>query len=392
MQKKINSLSTKGSNSMKLICQKQNLLKIINTVQKAISSKSIMPILECIKIDAEASGNLTVTGNNLDLCIEYKDTCDIKEGGSIALSSRMFGEIIRKFPDGDIVMTVNEENNVTTLKCGKSEFNIQGLSANEYPAVPEINETYRFTIKQPALKKMIRKTIFAVSQNEARKPVLTGSLFEIETGVLSIVSTDGYRLAICKETIDSSLDSAKFVIPGQTLREIIKVLEDDEEKTVDVIVAERHVMFKFENYMVVTRLLEGEYINYKPVLMTPNSIVVTANTYDLSESLERASLLINDDISAKAEKVPVRLNIVMDKIEITCMTGKGKVHDIVDVSVSGDDIEIGFNHKYLLEALRACEEEEVKMEFSNPRSSCFIRSVSNDDSYTFMILPVRLYN
>ena len=144
--------------------------------------------------------------------------------------------------------------------------------------------------------------------------------------------------------------------------------------------------------MVVTRLLEGEYINYKPVLMTPNSIVVTANTYDLSESLERASLLINDDISAKAEKVPVRLNIVMDKIEITCMTGKGKVHDVVDVSVSGDDIEIGFNHKYILEALRACEEEEVKMEFSNPRSSCFIRSASNDDSYTFMILPVRLYN
>lgn len=377
---------------MKLVCEKQNLLKIINTVQKAVSSKSIMPILECIKIDADASGTLTVTGNNLDLCIEYKDQCNISEGGSIALSSRMFGEIIRKFPDGEIVMTVNEENNVTTLKCGKSEFNIQGLSANEYPAVPEVTENYRFTIKQSVLKKMIRKTIFAVSQNEARKPILTGSLFEIDTGVLSIVSTDGYRLAICKETVDSSLQSTKFVIPGLTLREIMKVLEDDEEKTVDVIVSERHVMFKFENYMVVTRLLEGEYINYKPVLMTPNSIVVTANTYDLSESLERASLLINDDISAKAEKVPVRLNIVMDKIEITCMTGKGKVHDVVDVSVSGDDIEIGFNHKYLLEALRACEEEEVKMEFSNPRSSCFIRSASNDDSYTFMILPVRLYN
>ena len=151
-------------------------------------------------------------------------------------------------------------------------------------------------------------------------------------------------------------------------------------------------MFEFESYKVVTRLLEGEYINYKPVLMTPNSIFVIANTSQLSESLDRASLLINDDISAKAEKVPVRLNIVMDKIEITCMTGKGKVHDVVDVSVNGEDIEIGFNHKYLLEALRACEEEEVKMEFSNPRSSCFIRSAAGDDSYTFMILPVRLYN
>mgnify|MGYP004510959209 CR=1 FL=1 len=377
---------------MKFICAKQQLLKIINTVQKAVSAKTILPILECIKIDADAAGVLTVTGNNLDLCIEYTDDCNIPEGGTIAISSKMFGEIIRRLPDGEVTVRVNEENNVMTIKCGKSEFNIQGLSGLEYPAVPEINETYRFSVKQPALKKMIRKTIFAVSQNEARKPVLTGSLFEIETGVLSVVSTDGYRLAICRETVDSSLENKKFVIPGLTLREIFKVLEDDEDKTVTVIVSDRHVMFDFGNYKVVTRLLEGEYINYKPVLSTPNSIVVIANNAELSSSLERASLLINDDISAKAEKVPVRLNILMDKIEITCMTGKGKVHDVVDVSVSGDDIEIGFNYKYLLEALRACEEEEVKMEFSNPRSSCFIRSNSNDDSYTFMILPVRLYN
>ena len=304
----------------------------------------------------------------------------------------MFGEIIRRLPDGEVTVKINEENNVMTIKCGKSEFNIQGLSGLEYPAVPEINETYRFSVKQPSLKKMIRKTIFAVSQNEARRPVLTGSLFEIDTGVLSVVSTDGYRLAICRETVDSSLENKKFVIPGLTLREIFKVLEDDGEKNVTIIVSDRHVMFDFGNYKVVTRLLEGEYINYKPILSTPNSIVVIANTAELSSSLERASLLINDDISAKAEKVPVRLNILMDKIEITCMTGKGKVHDVVDVSVNGDDIEIGFNYKYLLEALRACEEEEVKMEFSNPRSSCFIRSNSNDDSYTFMILPVRLYN
>ncbi len=377
---------------MKMICEKQQLSKIINTVQKAVSAKSIMPILECILIDANGSGELTITGNNLDLCIEYSDQCNIPEGGTIAISSKMFGEIIRRLPDGDVTVTVNEENNVMTIKCGKSEFNIQGLSGLEYPAMPEITENYRLTLKQPALKKMIRKTLFAVSQNEARKPVLTGSLFEIDTGVLSVVSTDGYRLAICKEIVDASLENKKFVIPGLTLREILKVLEDDEEKKVSIIVSDRHVMFEFENYKVITRLLEGEYINYKPVLTTPNNIVVIANTHELSESLERASLLINDDISAKAEKVPVRLNILMDKIELTCMTGKGKVHDVVDVSVSGDDIEIGFNYKYLLEALRACEEEEVKMEFSNPRSSCFIRSNANDDSYTFMILPVRLYN
>lgn len=377
---------------MKLVCHKQQLLKIVNTVQKAVSAKSIMPILECIKLDADATGNIIVTGNNLDLCIEYSDDCNVEEGGSIAISSKMFGEIIRRLPDDMVTVSVNEDNNVTTIKCGKSEFNIQGLSGNEYPAVPKVEEVYRFSISQSALRKMIRRTIFAVSQNEARKPILTGSLFEIETGVLSVVATDGYRLAIAKETVNSSLSDKKFIIPGLTLREVFKVLEDDAEKEVSIVVSDRHVMFEFESYKVVTRLLEGEYINYKPVLQTPNSIFVIADTAKLSEALERASLLINDDISAKTEKVPVRLNIMMDKIEITCMTGKGKVHDVVDVSVNGEDIEIGFNYKYLLEALRACDEDEVKIEFSNPRSSCFIRSNTNDDSYTFMILPVRLYN
>lgn len=375
---------------MKFTCHKIQLLDIINTVQKAVSAKSIMPILECVKIDADASGALVVTGNNLDLCIEYSSACNVSEGGSIAISSKIFGEIIRRIPDDEVTVTVNEENNVTTIKCAKSEFNIQGLSAGEYPAVPAINEVYRLSMKQETLKKMIRKTIFAVSVNEARKPVLTGALFEVDTGVLSVVSSDGYRLALIKETVDASLEKKKFIIPGLTLRELLKVLKDGDE-TVDIVVSDRHVLFDFGAYKVVTRLLEGEFINYAPILSTPNSIYVKVDTRSLSESLERASLLINDDMTAKAEKVPVRLNIALDQIEVTCITGKGKVHDVVEAEVRGDDIEIGFNYRYLLEALKACEEEEVKMEFSNPRSSCFIRSLEGD-SYTYMILPVRLYN
>lgn len=375
---------------MKFTCHKIQLLDIINTVQKAVSAKSIMPILECVKIDADASGTLVVTGNNLDLCIEYSSACNVSEGGSIAISSKIFGEIIRRIPDDEVTVTVNEENNVTTIKCAKSEFNIQGLSAGEYPAVPAINEVYRLSMKQETLKKIIRKTIFAVSVNEARKPVLTGALFEVDTGVLSVVSSDGYRLALIKETVDASLEKKKFIIPGLTLRELLKVLKDGDE-TVDIVVSDRHVLFDFGAYKVVTRLLEGEFINYAPILSTPNSIYVKVDTRSLSESLERASLLINDDMTAKAEKVPVRLNIALDQIEVTCITGKGKVHDVVEAEVRGDDIEIGFNYRYLLEALKACEEEEVKMEFSNPRSSCFIRSLEGD-SYTYMILPVRLYN
>lgn len=375
---------------MKVISNKASLLEIINTVQKAITSKPSMAIMECIKLDADARGDMTVTGNNLEIAIEYKTVCNIPEGGSIALNSKMFGEIIRRLPDGDVVLSVNEENNVTTIKCANSEFNIKGLDADEYPAVPEIEENYRFSMTHEQLKKMIRKTIFAVSQNEARRPILTGALFDINTGVLNVVATDTYRLAIVSETVNSSLENKKFVIPGSTLRELLKLLRDDDE-TVDIIVSKRHAMFDFGTFKVTTRLLEGEFIKYEPILKTPNSIYVKVNIRDFSESLERASLLINDDMTAKAEKVPVRLNITLDKIEITCITGKGMVHDIVEASVSGDDIEIGFNHRYLLEALRACEDEVIRIEFSNPRSSCFIRS-EEDNSFTYMVLPVRLYN
>lgn len=375
---------------MKLVCHKTVLAEIINTVQKAVSSKAVMPILECIKLDAYNDGKITVTANNLDLCIEYYCDCTVKDGGSIALSSRMFGDIIRRLPDEDVEIEVNPSNNVTTIKGGKSEFNIQGLNALEYPAVPEVSEVYRFSMKQGVLKNMIKKTIFAVSQNESKRPILTGSLFEIESGVLSVVSTDNYRLAIIKEVVDSSLQPISFVVPGFTLREVLKVLKDGEEN-VDIIVSDRYAMFDFGEFKVTTRLLEGKYINYRPVLQTPNAIYVNALARDLADSLERAALIINDDMSAKAEKLPVILNISSDKIEITCMTSRGKVYDAIEVSASGEDLEIGFNHKLLLDALRACEDDEIKMEFSNPRSSCFIRS-KNDDSYTFMILPVRLYN
>ncbi len=375
---------------MKILCEKSVLLDIINTVQKAVSSKAVMPILECIKIDADASGKLVVTANNLDICIEFTTECNIPEGGSIALSSRMFGDIVRRLPDMEVDLHVNESNNVTTIKCGKSEFNIQGLSAHEYPEIPEVQESYRLSMKQNVLKKMIRKTVFAVSQNEARKPILTGSLFEIDTGVLSVVATDGYRLAIIKEVVDASLEPKSFVIPGFTLRELLKVLRDDEEN-VDIIVSDRHVMFDFGEFKIVTRLLEGKFINYRPVLTTPNSIIVNTNARSLADSLDRAALIINDDMTAKAEKLPVILNITTDKIEITCMTSRGKVYDAIDVSASGDDLEIGFNYRLLLDALKGCEDDDIKMQFSNPRSSCFINSTT-DDSYTYMILPVRLYN
>ena len=376
---------------MKLSCPKSNLTEVVNIVQKAVPAKSTMPILECIKLDANSDGTVKLTGNNLDLCIEYETNFNVAEGGIIALNSKIFGEIIRRLPDDEVNLTVNDENNIVTIKCGKSEFNIQGMTAEEYPAVPEVAEIYKFSMAQSLLKKMVRKSIFAVAVNDVKRPIITGALFEIDTGVLNIAATDGHRLALVKEVVNSGLENKKFVVPGAALREILKILNDSDDE-VEIVIAQRYAMFNFGIYKMYTRLLEGEFINYHSILSAPNSIFVTVDTKLLCDSLERASLLINEDITTKSEKIPVRLNIAYDKIEVTCMTGKGKVHDIVDVDLKGDDIEIGFNYKYLLEALRVCEEDQVKLEFSHPRSPCFIRSIENEDSYTYMISPIRLYN
>ena len=378
---------------MKLVCSKAQLVEIINTVQRAIAPKTALPILECIKIDANGDGNVVFTGNNIDICIEYNNECTVTEGGTVALASKMFGEIVRRLPDGDVKITVDPANYHTKVESGMSKFNFQGISPDEFPNAPVLDEKFRFTVTQNALKKLIRKTISFVAQNEGKKPVLTGALFEIKNNYLNVVASDGHRLAVVKEEILETVENNKLIVPGTTLRELLKVLKDEDEK-VTVIVSDRTVLFDFGYYQVYSRLIDGEFLKYDAIISAVNSINVYVEKKYLIESLERAILLINDDISAKSEnKVPVKFKIKYGKIEVTCITGKGQVNDEVNVEVDGGELEkIGFNCRFLLDALTACDEEKVKMEFSAATSGCFIRSVEEDDSYIYMILPVRLYD
>lgn len=377
---------------MKLVCSKPQLIDVINTVQRAISPKTALPILECIKIDADGDGNVVFTGNNIDICIEYNTECSVSEGGTIALASKMFGEIVRRLPEGDVTISVNPSNFVTKIKSGQSEFNIQGIAPDEFPSAPILEEKFRFSITQEGLKKLIRKTIAFVAQNEGKKPVLTGALFEIKNNYLNVVASDGHRLAVVKEEIKESVDNNKFIVPGMTLRELIKILRDEDAK-VDIIVSDRTVLFDFGYYQVYSRLLDGEFLKYDAIISAVNTINVVAEKRYITDSLERALLLINEDISAKSEnKVPVRFNMAYNKIDVSCITGKGQVNDTVPVELDGGELLIGFNCRFLLDAFSACDEEKVRMEFSAPTSGCFIKSVSGDDSYIYMILPVRLYN
>ncbi len=377
---------------MKIICSKAQLSEVINTVQKAIAPKSAMPILECVKIDASGNGEVIFTGNNLDLCIEYTTQCNVVTGGTIALASKMFGEIVRSLPEGDVSVEVKDEGNITKIKCGASEFNIQGISSAEYPDVPVLDINYSFNLKQSVLKKLIRKTIAFISLNEGKKPVLTGALFEIKDNYLNVVASDGHRLAVVKEELKENIENSKFIIPGSTLRELLKILKDGDEN-VKISVSDRNVLFDFGNFKVYTRLLEGDFLKYEAIISAVNTINVKVEKKYIIDSLERAMLLINDDISAKSEnKVPVKFNIAYDKIDVSCVTGKGQVNDTVNVELDGGELLIGFNCRFLLDALSACDEDKVLMEFSAPTSGCFIKSLNNDNSYVYMVLPVRLYN
>lgn len=377
---------------MKLTCSREELMEIIGTVQKSVPAKAVMPILECIKIDASGDGNVVVTGNNLDLCIEYNAKCNVSEGGSVALASRMLGEIVRSMPDGNVTVSVDETNYITKIESGQSKFNIQGLSSNEYPAAPILDEKFVFTLTQNILKKLIRKTISFISLNEGKKPVLTGALFEIKNGTLNVAASDGHRLAVVREELNENVNDAKFVIPRTTLNELSKILKDEDE-SVKIIVSDRHVMFDFNDFQVYTRLLDGDFLNYEAIISVVNTISVVVDKRVLTDSLERALLLINDDISAKSDKrVPVRFNIAYNKIDVSCITQKGQVNDTVSADIEGGELIIGFNCRFLLDALNGCDDEKVKIEFSAPTSGCFMRSTTGDNSYSYMVLPVRLYN
>lgn len=377
---------------MKFICSKENLNNIVNIVQKAIGTKTSHPVLECIKIDAQGDGHIVFTSNSIDLCIEYSDEINVYESGSVALPSKIFGEIVRRLPDGEVNITVDPKTFITDIECGKSIFNIQGMSSNEFPPVPIVDEEYRVKLSQSELKNIIKKVYPFISQIETRKPVLTGALFDFKMDGLNVVATDSHRLAVIKTKSDNIISEKKFVIPGATLSKISQILGDNEEDMVDIIASEKHILFDFGNYQVYSRLLEGEFLKYEVILSAANSIKIKADKQSIINSLERANLIINDDLSSKTEnKMPVKLNISYNKIDISCKTVKGYVNDLVEVEHEGGDLTIGFNCRFMLDALNSCDDDNVCMEFSAPTSGCFIRPEDESDKYTYMVLPVRLY-
>ncbi len=364
---------------MKFVCEKNTLMDAVSKVGRAVPTKSAHPSLEGILLKT-TNNSLSLSGYDLELGITTRIEAEVEEPGSIVLSAKLFGDIVRRSPSDEVEVTVDEKLNVY-IKSGKSEFHILGISAAEYPELPTVDEGTGFTLPQSTLGSMIRQTIFAVSQNDSR-PVHKGILFEMEQNTLRLVAVDGSRLALRCETINN-VEEMRFVIPGKTLLEVIKLL-NDEETPVSLAVGRRHVIMEINGYAVISRLLEGEFLSYKKAIPTDFGTVIRVKTRDLMDAVDRASLVINDHM-----KSPLVCCFSDNEVKLSCTTSMGSVNDSLPADVDGEEVEIGFNSRYIIDALRNTECDEIRIEVKGALSPMKILPVEGE-SFLFMVLPVRL--
>lgn len=364
---------------MKFTCNRQELVDAVLNVQRAVSTKSTLAALEGILIKAEDS-KIQLSGYNLELGITTFMDANIEQSGEVVLGARLFSDIVRRLPNEDIAISVDSKL-MTTIESGSSKFSIIGIAASEYPELPVISGGSKLEISSEILKSMIKQTIFAVSESDS-KPVHTGTLFDLSKNQIRLVSVDGYRLAMRTEKINSD-DELKFVVPGKTLSEVNKLLPDT-DKEVRISVGRRHILFEIENYCVISRLLEGDFLDYNAAIPASFATEVKAPTRAFIDSVERVSLLITDRL-----KSPLRCVISDTNVNLSCVTSIGKARDDFEVKTDGDSVEIGFNNKYLLDALRNADTDMVRAQFNGPLSPMKIVPMEGD-SFLFLVLPVRL--
>ncbi|MDF2505591.1 DNA polymerase III subunit beta [Clostridium sp.] len=363
---------------MKIITNKNLLLNGINICQKAVPSKTTLPILEGIMIEAK-NGKLKLIGTDLEVGIETTINVDVIVPGKTVISSKILGEIVRKLPDSDIELEL-KDNNVVYIKCENSHFKINGMTADEFPDLPEVKKENGLVITQNKFKEMIKQTIFSVSSDEIR-PILTGVLFEVAGDKISMVALDGFRMAVknCSVINDSSF---KSVIPGKSLAEIGKILDDTEEP-VNIYFSKNQIIVQVQDTIVISRLLEGEFINYKQIIPSDYKIKVTVPTSHLIESCERAALFARDSSNNM-----IKFEINDDVMSIKSNSQNGDVQEELKVNKQGEDIEIAFNAKYFMDVLKVIESEEVTIEFTTNISPSILRPL-DDNGYLYLILPTR---
>ncbi len=363
---------------MKIICSKLELLQGVNTVLKAVPAKTTMPILECILIDT-TDGHIKLTANDMELGIETKIKGDILDKGKIALEAKLFSEIVRKLPDSEV--TIQTDDNFRALiKCEKAKFNIAGKSGDDFSYLPEIERNQMVVLSQFSLKEIIRQTIFSIADNENNR-LMTGELFEINGNELKVVSLDGHRISIRKIELKEEYNHIKVVVPGKTLNEVSKILTGGIEDNVHIFFTGRHIVFEFDDTIVVSRLIEGEYFRIEQMLSSDYETKISINKKELQSCIERASLLVKE-----GDKKPIIMNILDDSMELKINSFIGSMNEDIDIMKTGKDLMIGFNPKFILDALRVIDDENIDIYMINPKAPCFIRD--EEQKYIYLILPV----
>ena len=366
---------------MKFSCEKALLQSAIAVTSRAVAQKSSIPALEGLLLHVDSG--LTVSGYNMQTGIRTKVSADVVSGGDIVLNARLFGDIIRRMPDDVVTVSVDDRQTVH-LSCGDANFDILGLSAADYPDLPEVEDEYAMSIQQKTLRAMIEEVAFAVSTNESR-PVHTGALFEISDAGLTMVAVDGFRLAVRREKLENMEGGAfSFVAPGSALSEVKGICADTEDLAT-VTLGRRHILFEVGDTELICRRLEGEFLDYKNAIPRKNPITLIADTKSLIESIDRVSVVISDKL-----KSPVRCLFECDKVTLTAKTGNGESRDVCRLSGDGGGLEIGFNNRYLMEALRYAPADTVKIELNTGVSPAVIVPVEGEENFLYMVLPVRL--
>ena len=363
---------------MKIVCKKSNLLSGVQTVSKAVPSKTTMSILECILVDTR-NGKIKLTANDMELGIETIIDGEIIDKGMIALDAKIFLDIVRKLPDNDITIETNDSYK-TTITCEKAKFNIIGKSGEDFSFLPDIEKNDNVIVSQFTLKEVIRQTIFSIADNENNR-LMTGELFEINNNTLKVVSLDGHRISIRNIILKNSYGNKKVVVPGKTLNEVSKILSGDMDKDVSIYFTERHILFEFDKTIVVSRLIEGEYFNINQMLSTDYETKVKINKRELLDCIDRATLLVKE-----GDKKPVIINISDGSMELKMNSTVGSMDEEIDITKEGKDLMIGFNPKFLIDSLRVIDDEIVDLYMVNPKAPCFIRNV--EETYIYVILPV----
>lgn len=366
---------------MKIQCLKSNLLSALNTVSKAVSTKTTMPILECVLIEVY-SDSIKLTANDLELGIETSLEGKVIEMGRIAIEAKIFTDIVRKLPDSDIFIESTEDYK-TIIRCEKAKFVISSKSGEDFTELPEIETNNKISISQFALKEVIRQTIFSISDNENNK-LMTGELFEVKDGKLTVVSLDGHRISLRNIELKDNANDIRVVVPGKTLNDVSKIISGGAEDMVDIFFSDKHIVFKFDKTTVVSRLLEGEYFKIVQMLSMDHKIKVKVNNREFLDCIDRASLLIKE-----SDKKPIVVNIKDDNnMYLKVDTMMGSMNEEIEISKEGEEIIIGFNPRFLMDVMRVIDDEDIYLYMRDAKSPCIIKD--DAESFIYVVLPVNI--